>query len=199
MCSKCPPPPPNLGIQNSCNAVWHWPMPHGISVHHISPKLLMINHPTNVQTGPTSDEAISCYQVSVCLSVCLSICHKPVFCQNSWMYLHASNVWWLLGTLGEFADSWNPISKPNSALICHIQLKLWSLLWNSLLFSAKIWLPWQCPLDPCDQKYLLWIGRPLPRTIEPKSLSITVIQAYLSPFSRYVTLTLFSHRSNGKN
>ena len=144
MCSKCPPPPPNLGIQNSCNAVWHWPMPHGILVHHISPKLLMINHPTNVQTGPTSDEAISCYQVSVCLSVCLSICHKPVFCQNSWMYLHASNVWWLLGTLGEFADSWNPISKPNSALIYHIQLKLWSLLWNSLLFSAKIWLPWQC-------------------------------------------------------
>ena len=24
---------------------------------------------------------------------------------------------------------------------------------------AKNWLPWQCPLDPCNQKYLLWIGR----------------------------------------
>jgi len=25
---------------------------------------------------------------------------------------------------------------------------------------AKIWLPWQHPLDPCNQKCLLWIGRP---------------------------------------
>ena len=25
---------------------------------------------------------------------------------------------------------------------------------------AKNWLPWQCPLDPCNQKCLLWIGRP---------------------------------------
>jgi len=24
---------------------------------------------------------------------------------------------------------------------------------------AKIWLPWQRPLDPCNQKYFLWIGR----------------------------------------
>ena len=25
---------------------------------------------------------------------------------------------------------------------------------------ANIWLPWQRPLDPCNQKCLLWIGRP---------------------------------------
>ena len=25
---------------------------------------------------------------------------------------------------------------------------------------AKIWLPWQRPLDPCNQKCLLWIGQP---------------------------------------
>ena len=25
---------------------------------------------------------------------------------------------------------------------------------------AKNWLPWQCPLDPCNQKCLLWIGQP---------------------------------------
>jgi len=25
---------------------------------------------------------------------------------------------------------------------------------------AKIWLPWQRPLEPCNQKCLLWIGRP---------------------------------------
>ena len=28
------------------------------------------------------------------------------------------------------------------------------------LIFAKIWLPWQRPLDPCNQKCLLWIGRP---------------------------------------
>ena len=28
------------------------------------------------------------------------------------------------------------------------------------LILAKIWLPWQRPLDPCSQKCLLWIGRP---------------------------------------
>jgi len=25
---------------------------------------------------------------------------------------------------------------------------------------AKIWLPWQRPLDPCNQKCLLWIDQP---------------------------------------
>ena len=25
---------------------------------------------------------------------------------------------------------------------------------------AKIWLPWQRPLDPYNQKFVLWIGRP---------------------------------------
>jgi len=29
-----------------------------------------------------------------------------------------------------------------------------------LSILAKIWLPWQCPLDPCNQKCLIWIGRP---------------------------------------
>jgi len=54
----------------------------------------------------------------------------------------------------EFPDSTNPISKPNSAWICCIQLKLWPFLifWPIL---AKIWLPWQRPLDPCNQKCLL--------------------------------------------
>jgi len=44
---------------------------------------------------------------------------------------------------------------------------------------AKIWLPWQRPLDPCNQKYLLWIGRPLNHTMEPNILSIAVTQATL--------------------
>ena len=29
-----------------------------------------------------------------------------------------------------------------------------------LLILAKNWLPWQRPLDPCNQKCLLWIARP---------------------------------------
>jgi len=61
---------------------------------------------------------------------------------------------------GEFPDSINPIPKPNSALMCCIQLKLWSFLWFFLAYLAKISLPWQRHLDPYNQKCLLWIGRP---------------------------------------
>jgi len=59
----------------------------------------------------------------------------------------------------EFPDGTNPISKPNSAWMCRLQLKLWPFFdfWPIL---AKIWLPWQRPLDPCNQKCLPWIGRP---------------------------------------
>jgi len=37
----------------------------------------------------------------------------------------------------EFPDSTNPMSKPNSAWICCIQLKLWPFLWYFSLFSPK--------------------------------------------------------------
>jgi len=60
----------------------------------------------------------------------------------------------------EFPDSTNSISKPNSAWICCIQLKLWPFLWLFCLILAKVWLPWQRTLDPCNQKCLPWIGRP---------------------------------------
>ena len=36
-------------------------------------------------------------------------------------------------------------------------LAIFVIFWPIL---AKIWLPWQRPLDPCNQKCLLWIGRP---------------------------------------
>ena len=36
------------------------------------------------------------------------------------------------------------------------------LFWPIL---AKIWLPWQRPLDPCNQKCLHWIGRPQKTTV----------------------------------
>jgi len=50
------------------------------------------------------------------------------------------------------------------------------------LIFAKIWLPWQRPLDPCNHKCLIWIGRPLKPYLEPKFLSIPVIQAKLYRF-----------------
>jgi len=45
---------------------------------------------------------------------------------------------------------------------------------------AKIELPWQRPLDPCNQKCLIWIGRPL--KAKPKILSLVVTQAKLCRF-----------------
>ena len=51
-----------------------------------------------------------------------------------------------------------------------------------LPISAKIWLPRQRPLDPCNQKCLIWIGRPLKPYLEPKILSIGVTQAKLCQF-----------------
>ena len=62
--------------------------------------------------------------------------------------------------IDEFPDGTKPISKPNSAWICCIQLKLWPFLWFFLPILAKIWLPRQCRLDLCNQKCLLWIGQP---------------------------------------
>jgi len=52
----------------------------------------------------------------------------------------------------EFHESTNPISKLNSARICCIQLKLRPFLWFLWPILAKIWLPWQRSLDPCNQK-----------------------------------------------
>jgi len=47
---------------------------------------------------------------------------------------------------------------------------------------AKIWLPWQRPLDPRNQKGLVWIGRRLKPYLEPKILSIAVTQAKVCRF-----------------
>ena len=59
----------------------------------------------------------------------------------------------------EFHDSINPISKPNSARMCCIQLKLWPILWFLAYFGQHL-VAMATPLDPCNQKCLLWIGRP---------------------------------------
>ena len=66
----------------------------------------------------------------------------------------------------EFPDGTNPISEPNSAWMCGLQLKLWPFLWFLAYFGQNL-VPWQRPLDPCNQKCLIWIGWPLkpyPRT-----------------------------------
>ena len=64
----------------------------------------------------------------------------------------------------DFSNGTNPISKPNSAWICCIQLKLWPFFVIFLPILAKIWLPWQRYLDRCNQKCLLWLGRPCTKT-----------------------------------
>jgi len=47
---------------------------------------------------------------------------------------------------------------------------------------AKIWLPWQCPLDPRNQRCPIWIGRPLKPFLEPKILPTAVTYAKLCRF-----------------
>jgi len=59
----------------------------------------------------------------------------------------------------EYGSVRDEFSKPNSAWICRIQMKLWPFLWFFCLILAKMWLPWQRPLDPCNHKCFLWIGR----------------------------------------
>jgi len=53
-------------------------------------------------------------------------------------------------------------------------------------FLAKIWLPWQRPLVPCNQKCLLWIGRPrkLP-VISNHILAISHRNAFICIYSNF--------------
>jgi len=57
-----------------------------------------------------------------------------------------------------------------------IFVKFWPIL-------AKIWFPWQRPLDPCNQKCLLWIGRP--RKLPVISNRILVISHTNAPICIY--------------
>ena len=51
------------------------------------------------------------------------------------------------------------------------------------LILAKIWLPWQRPLDPCNQKCLLWIGRPRkPPVISNHILVVSRRNAFIAIF-----------------
>jgi len=51
---------------------------------------------------------------------------------------------------------------------------------------AKIWLPWQRPLDPWNQKCLLWIGRPRkPPVIRNCILVISCRNAFICIYSNF--------------
>jgi len=53
-------------------------------------------------------------------------------------------------------------------------------LWFFGLFWLKIWLPWQRPVDPWNQKCLLWIGRPgKPHVISNRIPVISRRNAYI--------------------
>ena len=69
--------------------------------------------------------------------------------------------------------------------MCCIQLKL-CLFCNFWLILAKMWLPWQRPLDPCNQKCLLWIGRPRkPPVISNHILVIFRRNTFISIYSNF--------------
>jgi len=51
---------------------------------------------------------------------------------------------------------------------------------------AKIWLPWQRPLNPCNQKCLLWIGRPRkPPVISNHILVISHRNAFIRIYNNF--------------
>jgi len=51
---------------------------------------------------------------------------------------------------------------------------------------AKAWLPWQRPLDPCNQKCLLWIGRPRkPPVMSNHVLPISRRNAFIRIYSNF--------------
>jgi len=50
-----------------------------------------------------------------------------------------------------------------------------------LAYLAKLWLPWQRPLDPCNQKCLRWIGQPRkPPVISYHILAISHRNAFIA-------------------
>jgi len=47
---------------------------------------------------------------------------------------------------------------------------------------AKIWLPWQRPLDPCNQKCILWIGRHENPLFYVIAISSSLVEMHLCAF-----------------
>jgi len=63
-----------------------------------------------------------------------------------------------------------------------------AILWYFGLFWPKfgIWLPWQRPLDPCNKKCFLWIGRPRkPPVISNHVLIMSRRHAFMCIYSNF--------------
>jgi len=76
---------------------------------------------------------------------------------------------------------------PNQTLHGYVAYK-WSYghCCDFLTILAKMWLPWQRPLDPCNQKCLLWIGRPRkPRVVSNRLLVISHRNAFICIYSNF--------------
>ena len=79
----------------------------------------------------------------------------------------------------EFPGGTNPISKPNcmDMSLTNEVMAIFVILWPIL---AKIWLQSQRPLDSCNQKCLLWIGRP--RKPPVIAFSLSLVEMHLCAF-----------------
>ena len=55
---------------------------------------------------------------------------------------------------------------------------------------AKIWLPWQRPLDPCNQKCLLRIGRPRKPPVISNCVSLSLVEMHLYAFIAILVVKL---------
>jgi len=84
----------------------------------------------------------------------------------------------------------SPMHKP------YLKTKLYMDLWLktevmaiSVIFRpivAKIWLPWQRPLDPCNQKCLLWIGWPQkPPVVSNQTVVVSRRNAFMCIYNNF--------------
>ena len=55
---------------------------------------------------------------------------------------------------------------------------------------AKIWSSWQRRLDPCNQKCLIWIGRPLKPHPRTKNFADSCYTSEIMPIRRFVVTSL---------
>jgi len=85
----------------------------------------------------------------------------------------------------EYPDCTNPISKQlcmDVSLTIEV-MAIFVIFWPIL---AKLWLPWQRSLDPCNQKYLLWIGLPgKPPVISNRIIVISRRNAFICIYSNF--------------
>jgi len=86
----------------------------------------------------------------------------------------------------EYPNGTNSISKPNSAWMCRLQLKLWQFLWFFGLFWPKFGCHGNAPWDPCNQKIFWdWSTRKTP-VISNRILVVSRRNAFICFHSNFV-------------